>query len=192
MIHVISYNEKSMKGCICIDTTSHSHGWTQWLSPFFVGPCPLYDGHVAERMENGWQYSKVYPEHVDANREPTQAYWDWAKDGWRSLYSRRYPMGKGAVPLYSIWARRKLGYLDARMQIYIPLYVQAVQLHGSYGQLLCLAQEEASKDRGIYIKCFDSYNYRAMGMTLHDVMICTERPMGHAFILAAMLEEALG
>lgn len=29
------------------------------LSPFFLGPVSLYDGHVAKNVENAWQYAKV-------------------------------------------------------------------------------------------------------------------------------------
>ena len=32
----------------------------QGLSPFFLGPIPMYGGLEAKNMENAWQFSKVY------------------------------------------------------------------------------------------------------------------------------------
>jgi len=33
------------------------------LSPTYLGPCHLYGSFAAKKMENAWQYSKVYPQH---------------------------------------------------------------------------------------------------------------------------------
>jgi hypothetical protein len=30
------------------------------VSPFLLGPCPFYGGHVATNAENAWQYAKLY------------------------------------------------------------------------------------------------------------------------------------
>eukprot|EP00455_Lapot_gusevi_P004593 TRINITY_DN11892_c0_g3_i3.p2 TRINITY_DN11892_c0_g3~~TRINITY_DN11892_c0_g3_i3.p2 ORF type:complete len:114 (-),score=12.54 TRINITY_DN11892_c0_g3_i3:137-478(-) len=60
---------------VIVNTTSSSKTWSKGLSPFFVGPIPLYDEFVAQNMENAWQYSKVYSCHVDEKNQPTEAYW---------------------------------------------------------------------------------------------------------------------
>lgn len=39
-----------LEGCISL---------ARRLSPFFLGPVALYDGHVAKNVENAWQYSKA-------------------------------------------------------------------------------------------------------------------------------------
>ena len=35
-----------------------SQEWSKGLSPFFLGPVPLWDGMVATNVENAWQYCK--------------------------------------------------------------------------------------------------------------------------------------
>ena len=37
------------------------------------------------------------------------------------------------------------------------------------------------------LRDFDGYDYQAAGKTLADVLVDPERPMGHAFVLKAML-----
>ena len=41
-----------------INTTSKSNNWSKGLSPFFLGPCELYDSYKALNVENAWQYNK--------------------------------------------------------------------------------------------------------------------------------------
>ena len=38
-------------------------------------------------------------------------------------------MGKGKIPLYSWWKGQKLDYINARKQIYVPLYSQVADTH---------------------------------------------------------------
>ena len=59
-------------------------------------------------MENAWQYSKVYKCFLNNQNEPTEKYFEWAKNGWNSAWANRYPMGKGAIPEYSFWNGEKL------------------------------------------------------------------------------------
>lgn len=166
-----------------IDTTSRSKTWSQGLSPFYAGPCALYGGHVARNVENGWQYCKVYAEHVDAEGNPTEEYFRWAKAGWAKVRADRYPMGKGAKPLYSWWDGEKLDYVSARKKIYIPLYSSAVRKTEAFIQLKNLYNETGH----VRLRDFDGYDYRAKGQSLKDVMHNPLKKMGHAFVLALML-----
>lgn len=170
-----------------INTTSRSSSWSRGLSPFFLGPVPLYTGSVvpeATNVENGWQFSKVYPIHISDNGDPTEAYFTWARAGWRAPRAFRYPMGKGARPEYSWWGGEKLPYLEARKRIYFPMYARAVVKSSAFKTLL-----EEYRARGhITLWDFDGYDHRALGMTFDDVLACPTRTMGHAFILAMMLE----
>lgn len=56
----------------------------------------------------------------------------------------RFPRGRGAKPLYSYWNGKKMSYIEARHQIYAPLYSNAVEktiaylFHLYYGFLLLL------------------------------------------------------
>ena len=40
------------------------------FSPFFLGPIPLPDGTMASCVENCYQFSKTYPQHVDGDVLP--------------------------------------------------------------------------------------------------------------------------
>lgn len=171
-------------GGVVINTTSKAaNDWQRDLSPFHLGPCPLYDDFVAKRMENAWQFSKVYPHHVDQQSNPSDVYWTWAKQGWADDKPHRYPMGRGAKPLYSWWDGKKLGYIDARKQIYGPVYAKAVQQTEGWKTLLNLFHASHL----IILRDYDGYDYSAAGMTLSQVLNNPRKKMGHAFILAMLL-----
>jgi len=168
-----------------INTTSRSTTWSQALSPFFVGPVPLYGRYVAHNVENAWQYSKVYPEHADGkDHNPTSGYFEWAVKGWTDTVARRYPMGRGRKPLYSLWDGEKLSYLEARKRIYAPLYAQAVLRSRAFDRLLAIHESGES----YALVDFDGYDYLSLGMSLKDVLNDDSRKMGHAFVLAMLLE----
>ena len=81
---------------------------------------------MSENMENLWQFAKLYAQHADENGDPTEAYWMWVLRGFADKKAHRYPMGKGAVPLYSYWRGEKLSYIEARKKIYGPLCAKTV------------------------------------------------------------------
>jgi hypothetical protein len=169
---------------VLIYVVSSASDWSKWLSPFYVGPCELYGGYKSRNVENGWQYSKVYSCHVDNNGDPTKHYFDWAADGWASKRAQRYPMGKNVKPLYSLWEGKKLGYIDARKEIYVKLYSEAVVKTNAYKKLKNLYR----KEKDIHLFDFDGYNNDKLGMTYDDVLNDGTRKMGHAFVLARLLE----
>jgi len=174
-----------------IDTTSQSVTWSRGLSPFYLGPVPLYTGAVvseALRMENGWQYAKVYPVHMDEDGNPTEAYYAWAQEGWVSSRASRYPMGKGARPEYSWWAGEKLTYLEARKRIYLPMYARAVVKTRAFDILM---REYLTRGK-LTLWDFDGYDHHALGMTFEDVLACGTRKMGHALVLSMLLETFAG
>jgi len=175
---------KDIRPVDAIDTTSRSLGWSRGLSPFFVGPVALYGGHTALNVENAWQFSKVYPEHVGADGTPTEDYWEWAKAGWADKRAHRYPMGKGRVPKFSWWDGKALSYLEARRRIYFPLYAKAVSKTSAFHHLLNLYLQLGE----VTLWDFDGYDHRALGMTYSDVLNNPERKMGHAFVLGHLLE----
>lgn len=184
MIYVIGPKDKTPPGTIIINTTSRSDNWSKGLSPFFVGPVDLYGGYKAQNVENAWQFSKVYYNQVDANDSPTQSYFDWAEDGWKDTYAHRYPKGKNSVPLYSYWDGNRLGYIEARKQIYIPLYSKAVKQTYAFEKL----KKMHSAGGDLYLWDFDGYNHKALGLSYDQVINDPARKMGHAFVLAMLLE----
>jgi hypothetical protein len=165
-------------------TVSKAGDWKKGLSPFFLGPVPLYGGYVARNVENGWQYSKVYPQFASESGDPRPDYFVWAEGGWENPRAIRYPMGKGAKPLYSWWDGEKLSYIEARKRIYIPLYYKAVRGTEAFRRL----KEMYDAGEELWLWDYDGYNHKALGMTYKEVINCESRKMGHAFVLAMMLE----
>lgn len=171
-------------GVEVVDTTSAADDWRRDLSPFFLGPCQLYGGHVSQNMENAWQFAKVYAQHIK-DGEPTQDYWDWAIKGWGDQKAHRYPMGRGAAPEYSLWDGRKLGYVEARKVIYGPLYAEAVQQTQGWQHLVYLY----NTCQELYLRDWDGWSMQKHNMaTLSDVLNNPNRKMGHAFVLKMLLE----
>lgn len=180
-----------IRGPEVINTTSSSSVlWSRGLSPFYLGPVELYDDMTAMNVENGWQFSKVYREHT-CDGEPTGRYWRWASNGWDSTYAHRYPMGKGAIPLYSLWDGRKLDYIQARMEIYIPLYAKAVYKSDAFFRLKQSYQIATAEGRDLRLFDYDSYDFRGCGLTWKDVILCKVRKMGHGFVLGMLLEHGI-
>ena len=170
-----------------INTTSGSNNWSKGLSPFFLGPCDLYGNYKSLNVENAWQYCKLYKEFADRNNDPTREYYDWAQEGWSKKHVDRYPMGKGAIPICSIWDGEKLDYIDARKKIYIPLYARAI-IKTSTFQVL---KDEYEEKENLVLWDYDGYDHVKKGMTLQDVLNESKLKMGHAFVLVMLLENKI-
>ncbi len=184
-IHVLPYN--GPKPLFPWVPTTHNTGLYRHLSPFTLGPVPTYvEGTQAMNVENAWQFSKCYRKHLE-DGEPTPAWFAWRDKGWADTYAHRYPMGKGTIPEFSWWDGEKLGYVAARKRIYAPLYAAAVRETASFARLEQLYHNEAN----IVLLDFDAYDHHKLGMTLVDVINEPKRKMGHAFVLAMMLEGCL-
>src|SRR5882724_9295072 len=61
-----------------VNCTFSDDNWQEQLSPFCLGPCRLYGGRTSRCMENGWQFAKVYSQHVGEDGRPTSDYFHWA------------------------------------------------------------------------------------------------------------------
>jgi len=183
MITIVGPGQKRPPDSVLLNTTSRSVDFAGAFSPFRLGPVRLWGGHVSLTIENAWQFSKVYPDQVDESGNPSPAWYAWARRGWRSPHAERYPRGKGAKPLYAWWDGKKLGYIEARKRIYIPLYAEAV-LRTPEFEILCRRAENE------HIALFDLDGYREdlYGMSLLDVIECPDRTMGHAFVLKLLVE----
>lgn len=165
---------------LVVYTTSKSKAWSRGLSPFLLGPVYLYNGYISLNVENAWQYSKQYPGQSD------EEWLAWARAGWASKRASRYPMGRGAIPSWSRWKDKKLGYIEARKQIYIPLYTTAVVQSKAYSTLVDIYN--SLQHTRLCLFDFDGFDYMLGERTLYDVMVDPSRPMGHAFVLAMLLE----
>lgn len=189
---VIGPREKTPEGFTFINTTSHDkQDFGCQISPFFLGPVTLYEGKVSQNMENAWQFSKVYPEFADDNEKPLKAYFIWASKGWRDTFAHRYPNGKGKIPLYSywktlengVWTEHFMKYIEARKNIYFPLYAHAV----IQTQAFSLLHQRLENGEKIAFWDFDGYDHAKRGMSYYDVVHSEKYKCGHAFVLYGLL-----
>jgi len=178
MCKVFVYGPKDYAPENVINTTSRSNNWSKGLSPFFLSPVNIN----AYNIENVWQYSKVYKEYIGEDGEPIEDYFLWRKKGYGTRRAVRYPMGKGAMPEYSLWKGEKLTYVDARKKIYFPIYSQSVLKTEAYKKLYDIYVSE----KEVHLWDFDGYDYS--DTTLLNVLNNPKRKMGHAFVLAALLQ----
>jgi hypothetical protein len=175
----VQYGERLSSDDISLDVTSRVK------SPF----SPLLLRTPNGIMENVWQFSKVYPEHVDDNGEIKDEWFRWRENGLNSRWAILHPMGKDARPLFFIWEDKKLQYIEARKKIYIPVYSNAV-LDNSLKEFDTLVEcWNCFRDNGynLYLRDFDGYNRYKFSMSLDDVINRTSKQMGHSFVLEKMI-----
>ena len=183
-IRVYGRGDKIPKNSISINATSRSKDpRTRKLSPFFLGPVnvsPESEEISCKLFENAWQYLKVYPKHSNLKE------WEeWSNEGFNSEVAHRFPMGRGAKPLYSRWKGRKLGYIEARFEIYAPLYANSVQTYAPDILLELITLWEEGKQIAIFD--YDGYDYLYNGVDLQTVIYNSKRKMGHGFALAMLI-----
>lgn len=167
-----------------INTTSRSTNWSRGLSPFVI-PCVLSNGMTAKNVENAWQFSKVYKDQLSICSDiPSVEWYEWRKAGFEDSFAHRYPKGKGAIPLYTFYDGEQLSYIEARKKLYIPAYANNVRKTEAYKQLY----ELVIAGNDISLIDFDGYDYAKLNMSFDDVINCESRKMGHAFVLAMLLE----
>lgn len=182
------------KGMIINTISGSSESWSKGLSPFFVGPIILTDGRIAHNLENAWQYSKVYKQHIGSDGNLSQEWWKWSESGFTNSKAVRFPMGRGAIPEYSLWFNpetkqyERLGYIDARKKLYAPLYAEAVGKTEAFKYLSQIYQECVQKGIPLSLVDFDGWDHLGQGYELEEVINLTKPKMGHAFILAGLLE----
>lgn len=194
-IIVYSNHDLLPDNCILVNATSRSkEEWSKALSPFFLGPCPLYDGTESLNMENAWQFSKVYHAQLtnpeDPTSQPSPAYFKWARDGWNDPKPRRWPMGPGARPAYSYWDKKHMGYVEARISIYCPLYAGLVKKTEAWQRLKNLYAKAQKEGKILAIHDFDGHNsLETFEGDYEKILYNHSMKMGHGFVLAMMLED---
>lgn len=125
-----------------------------------LGPYVLKNDK-GQLMENIWQFAKVYKEipkskqrysqyskkviwdhpaetHVDEKGNLTPNYWNWRKKGMDNPEAVRYPVGRKVRSecLYAQWNEKKLNYIDARKEIYFPVYAELVKKEKKFNKLI--------------------------------------------------------
>jgi len=178
----ISFKDSLPSGYKEINCTSRGFDKFKMLSPFINRNVSCYGDLVSKNMENAWQFSKVYPQH-NLSGVPTQEWYEWRNRGFEDGFAHRYPMGKGSIPLYSFWDNKKLGYIEARRQIYFPLYENSVKNTDIFAEL----QTEYNKGTLLAIRDFDVYRIDISKISLKDVVDNPMKKAGHGFVLYKML-----
>lgn len=162
------------------------------LSPFHLGPCRTPDGVMFSNMENLWQYSKVYEDHlVNSNSlfhgEIGQNWYEWHLKGARSKQAHRYPMGKGEKALFTKWGDLRLSYISARKQVYVPEYAKLVIQQKMFKRLL----KEYKKGAKIVLRDYDTYDIRKAypdaAQPWLKAISNENAKFGHAFVIALAL-----
>lgn len=184
-INVVGPRDKIPTDALVINVTSHATNSCKLFSPMLLGPVKLPDGRISKTMENAWQFSKVYKEHVDDLELPTEEWYKWSTNGFNQKYASRYPMGKGTKPLYSWSGNEKLDYLTARRELYFPMYRDAVKNTKEWS--FFKEQLHKSNAKNIIIFDFDGYDMTKSCSSLADVLNNKDKIMGHGFVFLAML-----
>ncbi len=189
--------DKVPDGFVTVNTTSRSkQKWSRALSPFFLGPIavplapvsapvstPVYIAEevVCPCFENAWQYLKQYADQTD------EEWVCWAREGMLQKKAVRFPRGRGAKPLHHVWKGHSLKYVEARRNIYAPLYAALVELHAAPALQRIQDMLDAGTDVALFD--FDGHDSAAAGIPLEDVMYNTRRKMGHSFVLMGLLTD---
>ena len=189
-VNLLVHSEKDHvpDSAIKVNATSRTkEKWSLELSPFHVGPIKLYDDYFAHNLENAWQYSKVYHEHLGEDGKPTEAYWEWAREGWANPKPVRFPMGRGAIPAGSWWNGRLINYVEARMTIYCPLYAEAVTKTNAWSKLTNLYSKAQKSNVVLAIFDFDGHNSIETFDSFDKLIYNNTMKLGHGFVLAMLL-----
>lgn len=184
-IITISYNEPCPVGYLEINCTSRSTTKYRALSPFLRCDLDLYDGLVAKNVENAWQFSKVYREH-ETNGMPNDKWIRWRNNGFSSEHAYRYPMGKDARPLYTYYNGMKHSYVEARKEVYFPLYIESMRNNQVFHELKELFE---LGEQPIAIRDFDVYRIDKSKIPLAEVVDNPHKKCGHGFVLYHLLTE---
>jgi hypothetical protein len=94
-------------------------------------------------------------------------------------------LGPGAIPAFSYWNGKKYKYVDARIEIYAPLYASMVVQTAAFQKLKKIYEEH---NGNICLWDFDGYDHFKYGMTLEDALYEEKKKMGHGFVLMMLLK----
>lgn len=178
-VHVAGMYSKLPADAKVINVCSNSGEFYE-LSPFVAGPVPVPNRIDAVRMENAWQFSKVYGRHIGKDEMPNELWYEWSEKGYADAWAHRYPMGKGAIPAYTWWHAKPLGYIEARKQVYAPLYARAIMDTDEFAALA-----EQAKTQDLWLRDYDGYVTQA---GFEEVLNDPSKKMGHAFVIKALVE----
>jgi hypothetical protein len=182
----ISYKDNVPKDYEIINVTSRGSDKWRGFSPFITRPF-YHNGVLVQNIENFWQFSKVYDEHLDSNNNIKPEWFEWRLNGWKSTYAHRYPMGKGRTPKFLYWEENnnveRLNYIDARKRVYFPYYTNSIKDLQLFKDL----QDKYLNNEKLAILDFDVYRFDLLNMSIDDVINCETKKAGHGFAIYKLL-----
>lgn len=180
-------NITSSDNRLVINTTSNSDTWSRGLSPFYLKN-KSYDNYES-CVENIWQFSKCYKQHLGEDNLPNSEWYKWRLAGFNSFKPIRYPFGKNTKPEFLYWNNKKYLYIESRKCIYSPLYGNAVLKSEAFNILKNEYIRSKQNRFDLYLKDFDAYDFHSENMSFEDVLHNTERKFGHSFVLYFLLRK---
>jgi hypothetical protein len=159
------------------------------LSPFSIVPggveVPGLPGVRSKTVENDWQFLKVWQEEGVWNRDEALA-------AFASDCAIRFPRGQHPKVLGSWWDNTSeiLSYVDARIRIYMPTYLQMLQLPDRLAVIQRL--RDTARDTPLVVWDFDSYDYAQVGLpNMFETVLYELLPFAHAFLVAMAVNREL-
>ena len=179
----IKMGDKTPNGYFNLDVTSRNTKLRNYLSPFFLGPVNTPDGMTANLVENLWQFGKVYPQLADENGNPTEEFFQWRYMGFSDNKAHRHTLpGK---PLYHWWNGERLGYIESRKRVYIPVFTMAIMQRPDVIRQLKQYLEQGGK---VAIRDFDGFNFKANGFDYESFVNYDKKILGHGHVIAMIME----
>lgn len=128
-------------------------------------------------FENYWQSGKVFED--DTDHTETVKWWKKLE-----VPKRRYPKSKGKKVLYGIYNGKKMDYITARKEVYVPEYYEMIK-----------DRVKEEKHRDITVYDFDGPRKEDGDVDCKEVtqelliekLNDTSRPFGHGYIVAGIL-----
>jgi hypothetical protein len=190
-----------LPGYMSINVCSGATGWTKGLSPMILGPVTHEEVDekgvllpVATCVENYWQSLKLFQCDLDSAGNILPSYFQRKRDILSNHKGVRHPLPKAAskvaknsnspnksLCLFSYVNGERLSYLEARKQIYCPLYAYMAEKSEAYAKLFSLHQE------GYNLLILDYDGYPVDSTTLDFAFKDESRPFGHGAVLYCML-----
>jgi hypothetical protein len=180
-LYVIGPRDKRVEKAVVVNTTSTSKDFGKAFSPFMCQGRIELGGLVAHNVENLWQGTKRFEDQIDDGE------WiNWRDSILSNKFAQRYPKGKGAKAICSIWNGKKLDYIPARKKIYVPAYVKKLK---SYCEREVNSLIDMLSCTDIYLWDFDGY---ATENSWDEILNDPNRSLGHAFVLKKYIMHRLG
>lgn len=219
--------DPSYEGFTSIIVLMKSHSKYGDLGPY------LLKNNKGQIIENVWQFKKVYEKvpyskqrysrysntiiwehaeetHIDHNRQLTLEYYNWREKGLNNTYPVRYPVGfdhrhKCVCSIDDINNPKILSYIEARKEIYLKEYINAVVRVPNFTELknrllngenlLIIEVDGPHQESMDYYK--EKYNVNDDFITDDTILVTSDNmkillndskhPFGHGYCLAMAL-----